>query len=138
MPNLKEKNTITVDSSKIENIDVSKLIPTPYNNFETDNVGDLALDIKENGLKVPLTVCGPFDDGTYSVLSGCKRLKALKSLVAEGEKKFEIVPCIITGNKDMPVYEQQLIIEASNLETTEFNECDRLKAIEKIKEKINE
>ena len=38
----------------------------------------------------------------------------------------------------MPVYEQQLIIEASNLETTEFNECDRLKAIEKIKEKINE
>lgn len=117
-------NDVIIKDGKAELIDIEDLVPSQYNSFEVGDIEDLMGNIRSCGLINPITVIGPLDNGKYTILSGERRFKSLCALVADGEEQFRKVLCHIAGNKDMPIYEQQLIIESSNLETRDDFEKD--------------
>lgn len=63
------------------------------------DIESLAQSIKENGVKVPLTVC--LEDGHVYVRSGHRRLRAVKLLIERGED-IKTVPCLHEGRHCTP------------------------------------
>lgn len=110
-----------IDKGTLESIDITKLMPSPLNSYETDDIEDLRGNIQSCGLITPLTVIGPTENGMYQILSGEKRFKALTQLVADGFDTFRTVPCYVCGNEEMHELEQKLIIESANLEARDQN-----------------
>lgn len=88
-------NTATIYTPSI-----AKIITNELNDvFKVEDVSDLKTSIETNGLKVPLTVVK--DNENYRLISGHRRLKAIKEIFAEGKKiKFGnkeydgLVPCM--------------------------------------------
>ena len=121
-----EENAI-IQNAKLEQIDISQLMPSSLNTYDTSDIADLRGNIEACGLITPLTVIGPFDDGMYQIMSGERRFKALTQLIADGYEHFKIVPCYVCGASNMPDVERQLLIEAANLESREYTEEERNK-----------
>lgn len=77
--NLLEKSMEAVTGTdKIVEIPIDKILPNPFNaDIPMDDIDDLAQSIKENGLLHEITVYD-MSNGTYQILSGHRRLEALK------------------------------------------------------------
>lgn len=119
---MKSKDDVLIGTvSQLQNLNITMLKPSEFNEFEIDGLDDLKESIMTFGLLTPLTVIGPFEDGKYSTLAGERRYTVIQDLVGEGYKYLVDVPCLIVGDKDMNVTLQKLIIETSNLETRNFN-----------------
>lgn len=99
---------------KLISIPFEKLHQSPLNTYQIVEIDDLKQSLRTYGLLTALSVIGPMDDGTYSILSGNRRYKAIEELRKEGSAEYAYVPCYVLGNKDMNETIQQLMIEASN------------------------
>lgn len=121
------------------NIPLDKLVPCGFNTYEIVGVDDLVNEIKFAGLITPLSVIGPYDDGTYRILSGERRFCALSVMHENDPEQYELVPCSVIGDKDMPLYTQKLIMEIANEGTRQFNSVEhRFNVIELLKEMVND
>lgn len=109
-------------------IAIDKLRNSPLNSYSMDDMPELVGSIKSCGLIEPLSIIGPDEDGYYEVLSGNRRLHALRGINEEtGEYSF--VPCHIVGTFDMTELEQKLVIETANVETRDFDKNAKIFAI---------
>ena len=64
-------------------------------------IGDVSLlreDIAANGIRQPLEVI-PAADGKYLLIGGERRLTACDELAAQGDRRFDRLPCIIRASQ---------------------------------------
>ncbi|MFJ7662980.1 ParB/RepB/Spo0J family partition protein [Lysinibacillus sp. NPDC097162] len=97
---------------KIEHIALNHIQPSPKNNYSVDDVADLKASIELYGLQQNLVVRVK-DNGTYELVSGHRRLKAMQELCSEGKNNFEKAPCKIIKSTDDIQAELQLILANS-------------------------
>jgi ParB family chromosome partitioning protein len=86
-----------VETINVKHLSLNKLIPFPgqaRQNIDAATIKDLALSIKEHGLRSPLTVIeSATETGVFEVISGERRLRALRLL--ERDK----APCVIVHDR---------------------------------------
>ena len=94
-------------------IDIDKIRPDPKNFYSVSvaNVEELAGSIELVGLQQPILV-RPEDDG-YTVISGHRRMAALKLLIHEGQDQFAKVPCIVEQPDALPEMTELKLILAN-------------------------
>ncbi|EON71796.1 ParB/RepB/Spo0J family partition protein [Lysinibacillus sphaericus] len=97
---------------KIEHIILDRIQPSPKNNYSVDDVSELKASIELLGLQQNLVV-RITDDGTYELISGHRRLKAMQELRSGGNNDFEKAPCKIVKSTDDIQAELQLILANS-------------------------
>ena len=108
-------------------IEKEKLIPNPLNHFPIGDLDDLKNTIEEFGILSPLSVIGPYADGTYRIIAGHRRYNSWCQLCDEGKVSGPI-PYYVVGDKDMTEREQYLRILISNIEAREENTSNIYKA----------
>lgn len=108
-------------------IEKEKLVPNPLNHFPIGDLTDLKNTIAQFGILSPLSVVGPYDDGTYRIIAGHRRYNSWCQLCAEGRVSGPI-PYYVVGDKDMTEREQYLRILISNIEAREENTSNIYKA----------
>ena len=111
------ENYNIITDGELRRIELSLLIPSPLNNYPIGDITSLMGSIKSCGLITPLSVIGPANDGTYTILAGERRITAIRNLIDSGDYSLDSLPCYILGPITMPEIEQKLIIESSNLES---------------------
>ncbi len=103
--------------TKLETIDMEKLQADEKNFYAVteDSVAELSANIELVGLQQPLNVRpDPAQEGKYIVVSGHRRLAALRLLVSEGKTEFNQVPCLVVDNGSEALNELRLIYGNAN------------------------
>lgn len=116
--------------SKIYNINISNIKKNKLNeSLSIDGIEELKENIKENGLKTPLSVVNN-NDGTFRLIAGHRRLESIKMLFEEGYKlKFGVdeldgvVPCIFDTKSESEADELKNIM-ASNTDVRSLTPDD--------------
>lgn len=108
--------TVNADSyiDSLKMIDIDLIEPNKNNFYEMSEIEALADDIERQGLMTALVVSEQ-NGGKYELISGHRRLAALKSLIADGRRRNGKVAAI-AKSKGYSVY-------------VHFNELDRNKAL---------
>lgn len=70
------------------------------------------------------------DDGRYELISGHRRLAALKSLIADGRRRSGKVPCFIKGAK--PNNETELDLIMLNATQRKYSDADTMREYEEL------
>jgi ParB family chromosome partitioning protein len=110
--------------NKVVEIDVEKIQPNPYQprkNFDND-ISELAESIKHNGLLQPLSVKNN-GDGSYTLIAGERRLRALKSL------GMGFAPCIII---DITERNSAVMALVENIQRKDLHFFDEAEALAKL------
>lgn len=99
--------------SRIKDISIFKIYPNKLNFFPQNKIEEKAQEILAVGLIESLTVkYAPCDKGEYGLISGERRWRALKLLVEQGHKEFEIATCQIRTPENE--YEEKIEIIMAN------------------------
>ena len=94
------------ESAKAENIvkiDIGKLVPDPFNEYEITDVDSLAGMIASNNFHLEAIEVRPMDDGRYMIISGHRRRAAWEMLLNNGETDQREVPCIVRHFEDVHI-----------------------------------
>ena len=103
----------------IQEIPIDLIKPSPKNRFGIRDIEELAAEIETVGLLHNLVVT-PTSDGTYELVSGERRLDALKLLVSQGKTQFSTALCKIESSKNPIITELQLLFANSARELTDY------------------
>lgn len=98
--------------------------------YEIGDVGMLKADIAENGLRTPLEVT-PLREGRYTLIAGHRRYTACTALLAEGDKRFALLPCIVRAYASED--EELVALVTSNATARELTDGERLRQYEALK-----
>lgn len=101
-------------------IDEEQIVPNPLNHFSVEGIEEMAGSLRSYGIVTPLTVIGPYGDGTFRLIAGERRLTAFRKLKEQGETEDGKLPCYVIGTAEMPETEQELLIEVSNVDTRDI------------------
>lgn len=115
-----------IDSLKM--LEVEDIIPNESNFYEMTEIEELAEDIERQGLMSVLVVTE--DNGEYHLISGHRRLKAVKLLIDEGRRKSTTVPCYIKSAKS--VDETQLDLIMLNATQRKYSDSDTMREYEEL------
>ncbi|MGE7091654.1 ParB/RepB/Spo0J family partition protein [Lysinibacillus sp. NPDC048646] len=123
---------------KIEHIPLDRIQPSSKNNYSVDDVEDLKASIELLGLQQNLVVRIK-DDGTYELISGHRRLKAMQDLQSEGNNDFEKAPCKIVKSTDDIQAELQLILANSTTRVlTDAEKTQQAARLHELLQKLQE
>lgn len=112
-----------------QELDINLLVPSINNFYGLREIEELAESIKENGLMHNLVV-RIIEDGTYEIISGERRFRALRSL---GYKK---IPCQIKENlSDLDAELMLIQANAAQRELTPIEKMEGIKRLEGIYKK---
>lgn len=122
--------TVNADSyiDSLKMIDIDNIEPNRNNFYEISEIESLADDIERQGLMNALVVSE--DDGRYELISGHRRLAALKSLIADGRRRSGRVPCFIKGAK--PNNETELDLIMLNATQRKYSDADTMREYEEL------
>jgi len=85
---------IATNEFKTSYLPVGNIVENELNDgFSMDDIEELKTSIKDVGLQQPLVVMR--DGDNFKILSGHRRYRACCELVAEGDEKYKLIPCII-------------------------------------------
>lgn len=116
---------------KVVMLPISDIQPNPQNAiYEIGDVGMLQADIAEHGLRTPLEVA-PAQGGKYMLIAGHRRHTACLGLHDAGDKRFDLLPCVITGYGDPD--EELVALITSNATARELTDGERLRQYEALK-----
>lgn len=101
---------------QIEYIEEAKITADDGNFYSIDGIEELAQNIELVGLQQPLRVRpDPNDDGGYIVVSGHRRLTAIRTICKVDEpEKWETVPCIVERGDMSPAMRELRLIMANS------------------------
>lgn len=118
---------------KLETIDIGLLRADEKNFYAVaeDSVAELSANIELVGLQQPLNV-RPDGEGGYIVISGHRRLAALKLLVSEGKSQFSSVPCMVVESGSEALNELRLIY--GNANTRQLSNWELSRQAERVQE----
>lgn len=117
---------------EIQDIPIEKIVRSPKNRFGIRDIEDLAATIETVGLMHNLVVTEGTEPGTYELVSGERRLEALKLLVSQGKTKFSTAPCKIESSENPIITELQLLF--ANSATREMNDYEKTYQAQRIKD----
>lgn len=115
-----------IDSLKM--LEVEQIIPNDNNFYEMTEIEELAEDIERQGLMSVLVVTE--DNGEFHLVSGHRRLKAIKLLIDEGRRKSTTVPCYIRSAKSAD--ETQLDLIMLNATQRKYSDSDTMREYEEL------
>lgn len=116
---------------KVVMLPIGDIQPNPQNAiYEIGDVGMLQADISEHGLRTPLEVA-PAQDGKYMLIAGHRRHTACLGLHDAGDKRFDLLPCVITDYGDPD--EELVALITSNATARELTDGERLRQYEALK-----
>lgn len=109
------KNVSRVDTGKeqITYLPIGSLDSDPKNFYELRGIEELADNISVAGLQQPIRVRAGEAPGRYTIVSGHRRLAAVKALAQEAPEKWTDVPCIIETDDASPALQQLRLIYAN-------------------------
>lgn len=119
---------------KIDHIPIEKLNPSEMNKYTVHDVAELKASIELMGLQQNLLVREQ-EDG-FEVISGHRRLKAMKELYAEGNEQFNRIPCKIMKTMDDIQAELQLIL--ANSTARELTDAEKTYQAARLKELLTD
>lgn len=138
MAKLKLTNAISEDlktaasDSFIDNlkmIEIQDIQPNEDNFYEITEIEELAEDIERQGLMSVLVVAAG-ESGKYQLISGHRRLAAIKLLVDEGRRKSTTVPCYVKSAKSHE--ETQLDLIMLNATQRKYSDTDTMREYEEL------
>lgn len=106
-----------------QELDMNLLVPSSSNFYGIREIEELAESIKENGLMHNL-VTRKKDDGTYEIISGERRYRALKSL------GYEKIPCQVKEN--LSDLDAELMLIQANAEQRELTPSEKMEGIKRL------
>lgn len=116
---------------KVVMLPIGDIQPNPQNAiYEIGDVGMLQADIAEHGLRTPLEVA-PAQGGKYMLIAGHRRHTACLGLHDAGDKRFDLLPCVITDYGDPD--EELVALITSNATARELTDGERLRQYEALK-----
>ena len=109
------KNVSRLDTGKeqITYLSMDCLDSDPKNFYELRGIKDLADNISVAGLQQPIRVRAGEVPGRYTIVSGHRRLAAIKTLAEEEPEKWLTVACIIETDDASPALQQLRLIYAN-------------------------
>lgn len=119
------KNVSRVDTGKeqITYLPISSLDSDPKNFYALRGIEELADNISVAGLQQPIRVRAGEAPGRYIIVSGHRRLAAVKALAQETPGKWTDVPCIIETD-DASSALQQLRLIYANANTRQLSSAE--------------
>ena len=110
----------TVEAFKDVKLNYQSIIATKHNKYSMEEIGELATGIHMAGeLHQPL-VLGKIGE-EYWLVSGHRRLEAIKMLVNEGEEEFAEIPCRYRDMTETEFRMQLLIGNTFNRKMTDYD-----------------
>lgn len=116
-------NGVDQQNSFTKELDISNLIPSQNNFYGIREIDELAESIKENGLMHNLVVRKK-DDGTYEIISGERRYRALMKL------GYKTVPCQVKEN--LSDLDTELMLIQANAEQRELTPSEKMEGIKRL------
>lgn len=108
--------------------------PNPENSiYEIGDVSMLKADIAERGLRSPLEVL-PAQGGKYMLLAGHRRWTACRELSTEGDKRFELLPCVVHASAGAD--DDLIALITSNATARELTDGERLRQYRALKQAL--
>lgn len=134
--NEKSKEAVEKDglAFKVESIQIEKLSPSEMNKYNVEDVAELKASIELMGLQQNLVVRER--ENGFEVISGHRRLKAMKELYAEGKDQFKRIPCKVIKSVDDIQAELQLIL--ANSTTRELTDAEKTYQAARLQELLTE
>lgn len=122
------------DSYKVQYIERRKIVPNDRNKeiYNTNKILLLSYGIEDKGLLEPLIVKKE-SNGTYTLLSGHRRLLAIEALVERNPDKkaeFDVLPCIERNNGD----ENEEILIDANIYNRDKSDAEKAAELQRKKE----
>ena len=72
---------------------LSQIVIPENRGIDSDSkMDEMTEELLEHGLLSPVSVAGPYEDGTYKVIEGARRIKSLRTLIKKSE-----IPCYIVA-----------------------------------------
>lgn len=115
-----------IDNLKM--LDIELIEPNEGNFYELSEIETLAEDIERQGLMTALVVSE--NGGRYKLISGHRRLSAVKLLIESRRRKSSKVPCFIKGAK--PNNETQLDLIMLNATQRKYSDADKMREYEEL------
>ena len=136
------KNVSRVDTGKeqITYLPIGSLDSDPKNLYELRGIEELADNISVAGLQQPIRVRAGEAPGRYTIVSGHRRLAAVKALAQEAPEKWQTVACIIETDDASPALQQLRLIYA-NANTRQLSSAeisDQVKQVEMLLYELKE
>lgn len=136
------KNVSRVDTGKeqITYLPIGSLDSDPKNFYELRGIEELADNISVAGLQQPIRVRAGEAPGRYTIVSGHRRLAAVKALAQEAPEKWQTVACIIETDDASPALQQLRLIYA-NANTRQLSSAeisDQVKQVEMLLYELKE
>lgn len=123
---------------EIEYIDIDKIDSDARNFYELSGLEALAANIELCGLQQPIRVrTSPNKPSRVVIVSGHRRVAALRMLVEEGKEVFREVACIREENPGSWAMQELRLIYANN-DTRKMSSADLAKQAERIQELLYE
>lgn len=116
-----------IDSLKM--IEVEDIQPNEDNFYTMSEIEELAEDIERQGL-MSVLVAEIAEDGKYRLISGHRRLAAVKLLIDEGRRKSTTVPCYVKSAKSHE--ETQLDLIMLNATQRTYTSADTMREYEEL------
>lgn len=110
-------------NSFTKELDINNLVPSQNNFYGIREIDELAESIKENGLMHNLVVRKK-DDGTYEIVSGERRYRALLKL------GYKTVPCQVKEN--LSDLDAELMLIQANAEQRELTPSEKMEGIKRL------
>lgn len=99
-----------IKERKFKLIDISSLIlQKGCKALSTTDLDLIKDELYSNGVLSPISVIGPYEDGTYKVVDGARRLNALLSM-----KKIKKAPCYVVHDKYISEKEARILAISAN------------------------
>lgn len=126
-------------ADNIRMISIDDIITNNENFYSTDDVELLADDIERQGLKHNLVVIDNAD-GRYRLISGHRRLKAIKQLAEEKRITAKNVPCYVlsSGRSDEEAQLDLIMLNATSREYTDADRMEQARQLEKVFRSLDE
>jgi ParB family transcriptional regulator, chromosome partitioning protein len=121
---------------KTQLIPLEKIIPSEKNKYGIRDIEDLAAKIDMVGLLHNLVVRRGAEPGTYELVSGERRLEALKLLVSQGKTQFSAAPCKVENEENPIISELQLIF--ANSTARDLTDYEKTYQADRTKELLTE
>ena len=116
-----------IDSLKM--IEIDDIIPNKDNFYVISDIEELAEDIDRQGL-MSILVVSTAENGKYTLISGHRRLAAIKQLIADGRRKTTTIPCYVKGSKNRD--ETQLDLIMLNATQRKYSDMDAMREYEEL------
>ena len=118
-----------LDTMEIRQLPISLLDDNAENYFCVEDVQELKDSLALRGILQPLLVVQT--DDRYRVIAGHRRKKAAAELLAEGNRNFEHVPCIVLP--EMSDAMEQLLLIQTNTTARELSYPEKMESVRRLR-----